>query len=382
MKVKKFIAPTMPEAMYKIRKELGNDAVILNSKVIQQGGFLGLFTKKNIEVIAAVDPQPAKPKQERPNMNPTVNQREDAAALFTSINATKPTIDDDMLQEIRELKKIMQNQNTQVGPKYPDKLQHLYQSILEQEVYERHAKTLMDPILERYYAHQADVSHEELVQWLKESLADLLKPLSFGGITYEKQFVHLVGPTGVGKTTTLAKIAADSVLKDRKKVAFITTDTYRIAAIDQLKTYAKILDIPLEIAYNIEDYQKAREKFKNYDLVLVDTAGRNFRNPKYVKELQKVVDIHNDLETFLVLSLTSKVKDLETIFKQFSEVPIRKLIFTKVDETSQYGAVLNLLIEEKVGVAYLTDGQNVPDDIKEASSKRIISTIVGELTNE
>src|SRR5699024_1707737 len=167
---------------------------------------------------------------------------------------------------------------------------------------------------------------QEAKDMVKKELIDLFSKLDCGTINYQNKFIHLVGPTGVGKTTTIAKLAAKSMIKDQKKVALITTDTYRIAAIEQLKTYSNILDIPLEIAYTMEDYHKARLKFQSYDLVFVDTAGRNFRDPKYIAELGKVVDLDHDLETYLVLSLTTKAQDLITIFNQFRTIPVKKLI--------------------------------------------------------
>ncbi|MYL33160.1 flagellar biosynthesis protein FlhF [Pontibacillus yanchengensis] len=376
MKVKKFEAPTMPEAMSQVRKELGNEAVILNSKEIQKGGFLGLFRKTNIQVIAAIDPQPkmeeheSKPKQMYDNFSKKTEQGFNMSSMNTKEN-------DDIKKEIQELRTMMEQQSNQFTL-YPAPLQKLYESLLNQELSKTKSKELIDPLVEKYYLTQKQMTNQMAEEMLREELHQHLQTIPLGGIDFSKQFVHIVGPTGVGKTTTIAKIAAEAVLKHKKKVAFITTDTFRIAAIDQLKTYAKILDVPIEVAYNLDDYKKARETFQNYDLVLVDTAGRNFRDPKYVKELQKVVDFTEDLETYLVLSITSKVKDLDEIFSQFSTVPLKKLIFTKVDETSQYGGMLELVLKHKVGVAYLTNGQNVPDDIKEASIDQILNRIVGE----
>lgn len=381
MKVKKYIAPTMPEAMNKVRKELGNDAVILNSKEINQGGFLGFFRKKNIEVIAAIDPQP-KMKQkeghkipEKPAVQPKLEP------VPQPISYTKPDESrehEDVLKEIRALKDLMHNQPSASNVHYPDVLQRIYQLLLSQEVKEEASQQLIKPLIEKYYLANTSVDEELATEWLKEQIREQVHDISFGGLSYEKQFIHLVGPTGVGKTTTIAKLAAESVIKHNKKVAFITTDTFRIAAIDQLKTYAKILDIPIEIAYNLEDYKHAKDKFKSYDHVFVDTAGRNFRDAQYVEELKKVVDFEDELETYLVLSLTSKYSDMDAIYQQFANVPIQKLIFTKVDETSFSGAMLNMVLKHKVGVAYLTDGQNVPDDIREASVETMIGRIVGE----
>ncbi len=385
MKVKKYVAPTMPEAMNKVRKELGNDAVILNSKEITKGGFMGLFRKKNIEVIAAIDPQP-KVKQKEPQKMPEKEEKPPQSvasptpspSLYTSQEQANYKDDDEMLKEIRELKELMQYQPKSSNVSYPEVLQPVYQLLIEQEVTESVANKLMESLLEKFYIAKGQVDEKLAKEWLKEVITEKVQDISFGGLSFEKQFIHLVGPTGVGKTTTIAKLAAEGVIKHQKKVALITTDTFRIAAIDQLKTYAKILDIPIEIAYNLEDYQKAKEKFQSYDHILVDTAGRNFRDSQYVEELKKIIDFEDELETYLVLSLTSKFSDMDAIYQQFSNVPIQKLIFTKVDETSHSGAMLNMVLQHKIGVAYLTDGQNVPDDIREASVESMIRRIVGE----
>src|SRR5699024_5525665 len=163
-----------------------------------------------------------------------------------------------------------------------------------------------------------------------------------------------VGPTGVGKTTTIAKVAAKLMLEDTKKIAFITTDTYRIAAIEQLKTYARILNIPVEVAYNVKDYQQALKKLEGYDLILVDTAGRNFRDAKYIRELQENTG-NSEVATYLVLSLTAKPKDLNDIYDQFYQIPLEAVIFTKLDETTQYGSMLNIAVTKEIGIAYVTD---------------------------
>ena len=172
------------------------------------------------------------------------------------------------------------------------------------------------------------------------------------------------------------------MLKQNKRVAFITTDTYRIAAIDQLKTYAKILNVPIEVAYNLEDFQKAIERFSHYDIVFIDTAGRNFRNADYVKDLQSIIDFSVDMETYLVLSLSSKQKDMEEIYSQFSMIPIKQVIFTKADETSTYGAMVNFMIKNEIGAAYVTNGQNVPDDIEMATPQLLVEMVLGEKTYE
>jgi flagellar biosynthesis protein FlhF len=230
--------------------------------------------------------------------------------------------------------------------------------------------------------HPDIVDVEEVQRLVTLELYEYMKDCYFGKPSFTKKYVHLVGPTGVGKTTTLAKLAADATLNHQLRVGFITTDTYRIAAIDQLKTYAKILDVPLEVAYSLADYQKAKDQFKDYDLVLVDTAGRNFRNASYVRELQKMIDFDEESDNFLVLGLTSKLADMKDIFQQFKEIPIHQMIFTKVDETSKSGNALNMVMDQQVGIAYLTDGQNVPDDIKEMSAMGLARKVMEGFKNE
>ncbi|MCT2534540.1 flagellar biosynthesis protein FlhF [Aquibacillus koreensis] len=373
MKVKKIIAPTMPEAMIKVRKELGADAVILNSKVTHKGGFLGFFKKKNIEVIAALDADPRISNQKELAEKKEIETNNP----FLKENDTKNEM---VIKEVKELRKWIEKNASVKEMSFPPNYQAVYDLLVDQEVNDQLAKDLVKSVMEPNDA--VDLTYNQIKKQLFNKLEEKLKFLPFSGIQYEKRFVHLVGPTGVGKTTTIAKIAANSMLKDGKKVALITTDTYRIAAIEQLKTYSKILDIPLEIAYTIEDYKRAREKFQAYDLVLVDTAGRNFRDPKYVKELGKVVDLNHDLDTYLVLSLTTKSVDLEEIHKQFEQIPIKQLIFTKKDETTTFGSMLNLSLLRSEGIAYITDGQDVPDDIKDISATTICEMLVGDISNE
>ncbi|MEM5595594.1 hypothetical protein AAHB53_03285 [Niallia circulans] len=187
--------------------------------------------------------------------------------------------------------------------------------------------------------------------------------------------MNVIGPTGVGKTTTLAKIAANIILRQQKSVGFITTDTYRIGAIEQLKTYANILDVPLEVCYSLEDFEHATKKLEECDVILIDTAGRNFRNKKYVEDLMQVVDYKREMETLLVLSMTAKQDDLEEIYQQFSAIKIDAFVFTKLDETSSYGAMINLIVACKKGAAYITTGQNVPDDIVPATPEELVNKL-------
>ncbi|MDC3414119.1 flagellar biosynthesis protein FlhF [Aquibacillus sp. 3ASR75-11] len=373
MKVKKIVAPTMTEAMKRVRKEFGADAVILNSKEIVEGGFLGFFKKRNIQLIAAMDPQPK--RTETTNTIQKVSKPTKASQAVLNEN------NGDVVREIRELKKWIEKHTIQQNVIQYGDFDTIFKFLLEQEVNPEIAGKITKNVMQETLKHGQD-SESQMRTALKQEIKKQLANCTFGGIRYDKKFVHLVGPTGVGKTTTIAKIAAESVLKDKKKVAFITTDTYRIAAIDQLKTYAKILDVPIEIAYNLEDYRNAKQRFKDYDLVLVDTAGRNFRDPLYVEELRNMFDFDKEFETYLVLSLTTKQSDLENIYSQFHNIPIGQLIFTKSDETSQYGSILNLCISHQVGISYITNGQDVPDDIKEIRVDSLSEMLVGDYQHE
>lgn len=359
MKVKKYIAPSMPEALEKVRNEFGEEAVILSSKVIYTGGFLGLFKKRNIEVVAAIEPQTAKSKSIEQKKQPTVPFSQ---KLDEQESDKQQQI---VLEELRSMRKWMEKTSDDSEQSLPAAFQSVKELLIAHEVEDKLADQLIAHVLQQ--GKQTDLTFQEAKQEVEKYLTELFAQFNCGAFDYQKKFIHLVGPTGVGKTTTIAKLAANSMIKDNKKVALITTDTYRIAAIEQLKTYSNILDIPLEIAYTMEDYQKARLKFQDYDLIFVDTAGRNFRDPKYIAELGKVVDLEHEIETYLVLSLTTKARDLTTLFNQFKTIPIKKLIFTKSDETGSYGAALNLVFSQQIGIGYLTHGQNVPDDISEAS---------------
>ncbi len=182
------------------------------------------------------------------------------------------------------------------------------------------------------------------------------------------RIVALLGTTGVGKTTTLAKIAARFVLDSNSSLALITADTYRISAVEQLKTYSDILGLPLEVVYTPQELANAIEQYKNKDLILIDTAGRSQHNDFQMKELVDFLAVNPRIEKHLVLSSTTKLTDAQEILKRFSAVAPEKIIITKIDETGSLGMVLNLLRNENMSISYVTTGQSVPDDIEVASA--------------
>lgn len=373
---------SMSEAMKQIREELGSEAVILSSKAVYTGGFLGLFKKRNIEVMAAIDPgsQPVqtmiKQKEKKVPVKPVPES--------SFVEISKPTVpqqanrgDSELLKEIEGLKGMIKNIQIPSNKHYPEKLQQVYEYLIEQEVDTEIRSLIMPELLDKWFASKSESTDEEIRSWLEASLRKVVDQVPNGQTGLQKKYINIVGPTGVGKTTTLAKVAAETMLKHDKKVAFITTDTYRIAAIDQLKTYAKILNVPIEVAYNLEDFKRATDRFSHYDYVFIDTAGRNFRNPQYVKDLGEIIHFTEEMETYLVLSLTSKQKDMEDIYRQFTTIPIKQVIFTKADETSTFGSIFNFIHTHKLGVAYITNGQNVPDDIEKGTSSNLLKMVFG-----
>ena len=190
------------------------------------------------------------------------------------------------------------------------------------------------------------------------------------------KIVALIGPTGVGKTTTLAKIAAKFVLEEGAKVALITADTYRISAVEQLKTYSDILGLPLEIVYNPQALQEAIEKHRDKQLILLDTAGRSQYNAYQKKELSELLNIDADIEKHLVMSATTKTSDGLELLDNFSLCKPDRVIFTKVDETKTHGIILNILHRRKAALSYLTNGQSVPDDIEPASIEKLAELLL------
>lgn len=361
----------MPEAMNEIRKDFGREAVILQSKEIKQKGFLGLFQKKRIEVIAAHDPDPIK-RDSKPLEDKEIKM-EQTSKPQSDLQTIEP-----VLKEIRNLKNLIELEAAKDETKLPALYQLALQQLLDQEV----EKTLAEAIIEKTISFLADegteVTETSIANALKQVIRNELNELSFQGITGEQQIVQFVGPTGVGKTTTIAKIAARLLLQEKKKVAFITTDTYRIAAVEQLKTYARILNVPLEVAYQVDDYRQAIETFTDYDVILVDTAGRNFREKAYINQLKEMLEDVPSIATYLVLALTTKPKDVQDLFEQFQDIPLTEMIFTKMDETTQYGSILSIALNNRIGIAYLTNGQDVPDDLVKPTPILISDLIVGQ----
>ncbi|WP_274309468.1 flagellar biosynthesis protein FlhF [Solibacillus daqui] len=396
MKMKKYNAPSIAEAMKQIRADLGDDAVILNSKVVVIKKFFGLVKNKSYEVVAGYDRIEKKPMipslpdipsfttndKEQPYIlsQPMIQPEKPAPAKAPQANSSLP---ENLVKEIADLKAIMQSmQRMSTQSQYPDELLPFVDFLKQQELGEELITVICDELFMHYNNNGNIITWDEMQTIAKDFLRKELYALPISGLSYEKKYINVLGPTGVGKTTTIAKMAARSVLEKKKKIGFITTDTYRIAAIEQLKTYAALLQAPVEVVYNAEDYAAAIKKLSHLDLIFIDTAGRNYREAKYVDDLKALINFNEQAESYLVLALTAKQKDLESIIEQFKDLIIEKFIFTKLDETNSIGTMFNLMIKYNKGLAYYTNGQEVPEDIEQPSSDSLLELFFKENLDE
>ena len=391
MKMKKYNAPSIAEAMKLIRTDLGEDAVILNSKVVVTKKFFGLVKQKSFEVVAGLDQVEKKPlgpplSDFRPIPVPVQQDELELGDAPIPLPITKDytkdsvnnkaedysSINDELKREIADLKSIMQSvQRQSIQSQYPDELLPFIDYLKCQELSKELITAISDELFKHFKHSDHDISFNEMRELTESYLRNQLTDVEIGGLTYDKKYINVLGPTGVGKTTTIAKMAARSVLEKKKKIGFITTDTYRIAAIEQLKTYAGLLQAPVEIVYNAEDYENAIKKLDYLDIIFIDTAGRNYKEAKYVNDLQRLINFSEQAESFLVVSLTAKERDIESIIEQFNKISIKKFIFTKLDETNSIGTIFNLMIKYKKGLAYYTNGQEVPEDIEQADLENL-----------
>ncbi|MFC5588411.1 flagellar biosynthesis protein FlhF [Sporosarcina soli] len=363
MKMKRYTADTMVDAMKKVRSDFGDDAIILSSSVVKSKGFLGLFRKRSVEVVAGFD-EPMQKEMAPVFPQPSQQVQSDGQASL------------ELQKEMNDLKKMLKSmQQSTTYAQFPDEMKPLLTSLEKQGLAASFITMIGEELFKRMKVEKRDFTDREQRKIVKEILERELDSLPFGGISFQKKYINVLGPTGVGKTTTIAKIAARALLENKKKIGFITTDTYRIAAIEQLRTYANLLQAPVEVAYNHSDFEEAIAKLSDRELIFIDTAGRNYKEAKFVEDLSQLIDFSMEMESYLVLSMTSKEEDMRVIVDQFNAFPIEKFIFTKMDETGSIGSMFNLMKEYGIGTAYYTDGQEVPEDITEADCKKLIDLL-------
>lgn len=394
MIIKKFQAETETEAMILAKEELGKDAIVMNIKTVKPKGFYGLFRKPSVEVTAAVDdnvnynlpPERPKAQQPAPAGNPDIlmEEPETESAIEKRLNDLQKLLENQLVkgEEAKEtpeevVKTKEEDAKQALGEKNAACIQLIYDQLVNNEVDENYAKQIISEI-EKGIPREAGVDNvlSSVYQKIILKLGQR-KPIELP----EKgpKFLFFVGPTGVGKTTTIAKLASDFALKKKARVAFVASDTYRIAAVEQLKTYANILGVPLRVIYSAEDMDKIRKELKGTELVFVDTAGRSHQNPEQKEEITSLISSvpKEEREVFLVLSATTKYRDLLKIADCYSEISDYNLIFTKLDETSCIGNVYNLKMYTGAPLSYTTFGQNVPEDIKIMDAQSITKKLLG-----
>lgn len=376
MKIKKYTAPTMPEAMQLIRKELGKDAVILNSREIRTGGFLGLFSRKQLEVVAALDPDAIEEDTKRLHRSAKPSKR---VIAEKAENVQEPSGNEELLMELRQLKQLVKHQGSG-EEEFSSAFASARDYLIAQDIDEDIAKDLVKTAIEKL-GDQKTEDPEKISRVIKKLIEERLLTVQSKKRFDPSRLTYLVGPTGVGKTTTIAKLAAKAMLEHKRKVGLITGDTYRIAAIEQLKTYAKILDIPVEVAYSPAEFRKAADQLADCEMIFADTAGRNFKEDKYIAEISEIVSNSPASDITLVLPLTGKPEDLHKISEQFKNIPVTNILFTKLDETDSYGSILNIVCKYGWPISHIANGQDVPDDLISPTAAEISELIAGEMNN-
>ncbi len=380
MIIKKFVANTEQEAVMMAKEEMGSNAVVLNIKTTKQRGFKRLFKKDTVEITAALE--------DKTTSSIPVNKINIAVDDNTEKEEKKPTAIEEKLDNLQSIlesrmanseEKELDNVKTEKNANFTF-IQLIYNQLLENEVDEKYINQIISEI-ESSLKKESNLD-TILASVYQKIVLKLGSPVEISLENKKTKVAFFVGPTGVGKTTTIAKIASMFKLDKEAKVAMITSDTYRIAAVEQLRTYANILDVPLQVVYTLDELNDAIDKFKEYDLILIDTAGRSHKNKEQCMEMLHfvndcVIPENCTKEVFIVLSASTKYKDLENIVDVYGEIGNYNLIFTKLDETSAFGNILNIKLKTGVNLSYVTSGQVVPDDISLIDAQKMAKSLLG-----
>ena len=398
MKLKRYEAPTEEAAIEKVKSELGQAALILSVKKIAPRGFFRFFRKPVVEVTAAYDDiqdeldieQSEEAEQEQTaKINDEVAFERDKL-LFDQMAKNKKISEqqakiDNLQEELKSMAKKLSvgSFSSKAERVYSNSLLQLfYDTLISQDVLPEIAAEILNEAELASNSSELDINfvvklvYNKIHAILTKSVdTKVYRPT--GG---KARTVMLMGPTGVGKTTTIAKLSSNYILHNNYNVGLITADTYRIAAVEQLKTYADILGIEVGIVYEPEELlDKLNLMLGIYDIIIVDTAGRSHKNKENFEELKRMIFAVKDvnIEKYLVLSMTTKLEDMFDIIDRFSEMCEFKIIFTKLDETLTYGALLNVCYKTGKKVDYLTTGQNVPDDIEKMEPDKAAKALLG-----
>ncbi|MFC2170938.1 flagellar biosynthesis protein FlhF [Calditrichota bacterium] len=416
MVIKKFVAESMSEALVQIRQELGEDAVILQSRKIEKGGLLNFLNKQMVEVTAATPDTHPLPQKPLIQLDPV--QREELAlatgrkritpseggeSVRGPVNRPAPTSLEDSAQrrasssnstgkEMTELKQfrseitelrhsvaeLAEHMKYKSAPSLPSLLSRKWHEMVDNGVDEKKAHDMTQTLFAQIRGE--DLENDELItHGLKDLIVGKLRTGAIMPKTRDKPLVlAVIGPTGVGKTTTLAKMATNKRMFGKMKAALISTDTYRIAAVEQLQTFASIAGLPMEVVYRPEELSKAIKKHSDKDVVLIDTAGRSQNDSNSLLELREFMEAAAPDEIVLVLSAGTRLRDQKDIIHRFGQIQITRLVLSKLDEVSSVGHLLDIADITPRKWSHITTGQNVPDDIIEAMPVQLAPWIMSK----
>jgi len=400
MRIKRFVGRTLKDATEQMRKDLGPEAVVLNSRNIPRQGQLSFLARDMFEVTAAVDdvtPPRRNPYARRPAAAPAEGDegevREAAEDPVESLRKVAERFQqraagdgerkakhgaEEFAQLKLELSEMRGTLSTVVEhlkydrmPALPEHLRALYMTLVNQDVEARLAADLIQSVYATAAAEEKPLGAKAAERAVLEAMAGLVPPAPQTKTRRRRTHVSaLVGPTGVGKTTTVAKLAAINKLIHHRSVGLVSADTYRIGAIEQLRTFAAIADIPMEVAYKPAELAAAIKKFRDRDIVFIDTVGRSQRSPKELTELARFMDAADPDDIHLVLSAATSTKNALDIIEKFRVLKPNRLLFSKLDEAVTLGGLLSVASRDKLPVSFVTTGQTVPDDIVRVDPSR------------
>lgn len=423
MIIKKFQGNTETEAIMLAKEELGKDAIVMNIKTITPKGIYKLFRNPTVEITAAMDDsnQSSVEKKEpvtektspkfsafvNDNLSDILQESKDisttveTSAIEKKLNNLQELLEKQLNESRTEQRETLTGQREdhtkqweahagqwvekedfkadekETVNKNLSLIQLVYNQLMNNEVDEKFINQILSEIENKY---KKDTTLDNLLASVYQKIIlKLGQPKTIELEDNKTKFIFFIGPTGVGKTTTIAKIASTLKLNKKAKVAMVTSDTYRIAAVEQLRTYANILSVPMQVIYTPEEMETAREEFKDYDVVLVDTAGRSHKSAEQRTDLDKLIHSveEDEREVYLVMSATTKYADLVRITEAYSEIANYRVIFTKLDETGSIGNVLNVKMLTGADLSYTTWGQNVPDDIGKLDTQETAKQLLG-----
>jgi flagellar biosynthesis protein FlhF len=405
LKLKTYTAESYTEALKKVKEEVGEDAVIVSSKEIKKKTLTspGLY-----EIVVAVEEnniKPRKPMNDKQHVEEVMLKLSNAAREISSTIkpkeeiVNKPNLNPSKNDEIIELKKeiakisdtlkFLQASMWEIANKneleLPPEFSEIYALSRASGMNEKHLDEIMKLTI-KYMPLKMRKNSETIKRYFYTLLKKMIPIRIEREITPpHKKIMMFVGPTGVGKTTTIAKLAARYAYKlsKRHKVGIITLDTYRIGAVEQLMTYAKMMRLPIETVVDPSDFSVALNSLRHNEYILIDTVGSSQHDKEKIEKLTQFlkVDTFAEININLVLSAVTKYEDLMDIYKNFSILPIDTFVFTKLDETRNYGNVFSLLLETKKPVSYFSIGQEVPDDLIEAGADYLLKGILNKEIN-